>query len=210
MIRSQNFQSLVVKSLTEHWSVGFYGNARASIFTNTKASYTVAPAIEYNVFPYSESTRREFRFLYRMNYTDITYDEITIYDKIREQLFYQSLEGTFEIKERWGSVNTSLEGSHYFHDFQKNRLVLFSNINILLIEGLSLDLFGSISMVRDQLSLPKADATEEDVLLNQRELATQYDYFMSIGLRYTFGSIFSNVVNSRFGNGGRGGGRGRF
>jgi len=42
-------------------------------------------------------------------------------------------------------------------------------------------------------------ATEEEILLEQRQLATQYDYFLSLGLRYTFGSIYSNVVNPRFG-----------
>ena len=47
--------------------------------------------------------------------------------------------------------------------------------------------------------LPKEGATEEEILLHQRQLATQYDYFASVGLRYTFGSIYSNVVNPRFG-----------
>ncbi len=60
-------------------------------------------------------------------------------------------------------------------------------------------------MISDKLSLPMKDATEEEILLDIRQLATQYDYFASIGLRYTFGSIYSNVVNSRF-NRRRGGG----
>ena len=63
-------------------------------------------------------------------------------------------------------------------------------------------------MIRDQLSLPMKDATEEEILLNIRQLATQYYYFASIGLRYTFGSIYSNVVNPRFNQ--RRGGRFRF
>ncbi|HDY87500.1 MAG TPA: hypothetical protein ENH82_05200 [bacterium] len=197
--RSQDFQGLIIKSRGEHWSTGIYGSARSSIYSNIKFSYNIAPAIEYNVFPYSESTRREFRILYKAGYTDIRYDEVTIYDKIHENLFNESLSGTLEIKEKWGSVRTTLEGSNYFQDFSKNRIELFSDINIRLLKGLSLDLFGSISMIHDQLSLPKESATEEEMLLNQRLLATQYDYFTSIGLRYTFGSIYSNVVNSRFG-----------
>ncbi len=199
--RSQEFEGLVVKSRGEHWSAGMYGSARSSLYSNTKFSWELAPALEYNVFPYSESTRREFRILYTVGYTNFHYHEVTLYDKLRENLFDETLSGTFEIKEKWGSISSTLEGSHYFNDFSKNRLRLHCEINLRLFEGFSLNVHGNISKIHDQLSLPKEGATEEEVLLHQRQLATQYDYFMSIGLRYTFGSIYSNVVNPRFGGG---------
>ncbi|MFC1539186.1 hypothetical protein ACFL6H_07170 [Candidatus Latescibacterota bacterium] len=198
--RSQDFRGLVVKSLSEHWSTGFYGNVESSLYRNIELLGNIAPAIEYNVYPYSESTRKEFRFLYRAGYTNVRYNEETIYGKKDEILFEENLSATYEIKERWGSVSSTLEGSHYFHNFNKNRLELNCNIDLRLFEGLSLEIFGSISMIHDQLSLPISDASEEDILLRQRELSTQYDYFTSIGLRYTFGSIYSNVVNPRFGS----------
>ena len=71
------------------------------------------------------------------------------------------------------------------------------------MEGLSLNLRGSVSQIHDQLALQKEGATEEEILLNLRQLETSYDYNASIGLRYTFGSIYSNVVNPRFGGGRR-------
>ncbi len=37
------------------------------------------------------------------------------------------------------------------------------------------------------------------MLLRIRQLETNYRYFGSVGLRYTFGSIYNNVVNPRFG-----------
>jgi hypothetical protein len=113
------------------------------------------------------------------------------------------------MKERWGSLNASLEGSHYFHDFSKWKFNFFCNLNLRLFEGFSLDISGSYSAIRDQLSLRRGDASERDILTHQREIAKDYDYRMSFGFRYTFGSIFSNVVNPRFGNG-RGRGRGRW
>ncbi len=58
-------------------------------------------------------------------------------------------------------------------------------------------------MIRDQLSLPKKEATEEDVLLSIKQLATQYDYRFSIGFRYRFGSELSNIVNPRMSSGRR-------
>ena len=199
--RSQELQGLVVKSRGEHWSAGFYSSVLSSIYSNTKFSYTVAPAIEFNVFPYSESTRRELRILYKIDYTDVRYNEETIFDEIHERLFDESLSGTLEIKEKWGSASTTLEGSHYFHDFSKNNLRLHCDITFRLFEGFSLNFHGNVSRIHNQLSLPKEDATEEEILLHQRQLETQYDYFASIGLRYTFGSIYSNVVNPRFGSG---------
>ncbi len=212
--RSQRFQGLIVKSLGEHWSIGGYGSALSSIYANTKLSFSVAPAIEYNVFPYAESTRREFRFLYRIGDTNIRYDEETVYEKLRENLFNESLSATYEVKERWGSVTSTLEGSHYFHDFRKKRLELRSNLSLRLFEGLSITIFANVSWIHDQLSLPMEEATDEEILLRQRQLATQYDYMVSVGFRYTFGSIYSNVVNPRFGSprgrGGGGGGGGGF
>jgi hypothetical protein len=95
-----------------------------------------------------------------------------------------------------------LEGAHYFHDFSKNHVDLYSSINLRLWKGLTFDVFGSYSMIHDQLSLPKGGATFEEVLLSRKMLETNYSYYFSIGLSYSFGSIYSNVVNPRFGGGG--------
>ncbi len=39
-------------------------------------------------------------------------------------------------------------------------------------------------------------------LLRQRQLLTGYQYFFNFGFGYSFGSIFNNIVNPRFGGGG--------
>jgi len=44
----------------------------------------------------------------------------------------------------------------------------------------------------------------DELLLKRKELATEYAYSISMGLNYTFGSVFSNVVNPRFGGSRRG------
>lgn len=202
--KSHSFRGLGVKSINEHWSAGFFTSGRSSLYSNTKFSFEFAPAVEFNVFPYAESTRREFRFLYKISYTNVQYDEVTIYDKLREQLFSESLAATIEMKEKWGSINSTLTGSHYFHDFDKHNLSLSTSLNIRIFEGFSVNLFGNISFIHDRLRLQKGDLSTEDILLRQKELSTSYDYFASIGLSYQFGSIFSNVVNPRFGSSGGG------
>lgn len=196
-------RGLIVKSFSSHLSAGISHSLSASIYSNTKISFSLAPAIEYNIFPYDESTRREFRFLYRVGTRTRKYLEETVYGKLEETLFYESLSATFELRELWGSIISTLEGSHYFHDINKNRLELYSNLSLRLFEGFSLTFNGNASMIRDQLSLPKEEATEEDVLLRVKQLATQYDYRFSIGFRYRFGSEMSNVVNPRMGSGRR-------
>ncbi|MFC1561269.1 hypothetical protein ACFL4V_02215, partial [Candidatus Latescibacterota bacterium] len=73
------------------------------------------------------------------------------------------------------------------------------DLSLRLFEGLSLNLHGRYSRIHDQLSLPGKGATEEEILLHRKQLATQYDFFTYFGLSYTFGSIYTNIVNPRFG-----------
>jgi hypothetical protein len=202
---SKSFSAMVVKSIGEHWSIGAYLSAYSSTYSNIKFSLSPAPAIEYDVFPYSESTRRFLSFLYRLNFQTVKYYEETIYDKTAENLWSQSLSVTLDLKEKWGTISTSLEGSHYFHDFKKNHLSLSGSVSLRLWKGLTFDVFGYYSMIHDQLSLGKGQVSLEEVLLRRTLLETDYQYYFSIGLSYTFGSIFSNVVNPRFGGSGSSG-----
>lgn len=198
--KDYGFRGLIVKSLAGHWSAGINWSVFSSTFTNTKLRLEAAPAIEYNLFPYSESTRRELRVLYRVGSNAVQYEEETIFNKTSETLFNETLSVTLEMKQPWGSVQTTVEGSHYLHDFSKSRLTLFGELSFRLFKGLSFNGFGNISRIYDQLSLAKRGITTEEALRQTRQQATSYRYFTSLGLSYTFGSIYSNVVNPRFGN----------
>jgi len=112
---------------------------------------------------------------------------------------------TVDTKEKWGSISATLAGAHYFHDASKYRLNLFTNLNLQLFKGVSVFAFGGGSRIHDQVFLPKGEATLDEVLLRRRQLETSYSYFFGVGLSYTFGSIFTNVVNPRFGSGESGG-----
>ncbi len=199
---SKSLENLIVKSIGEHWSAGAAFDISASTFQNMKLNYEVYPSIEYNIFPYSQSTRRQLRFLYGIGYSHNKYNDTTIYNKIEENLFGQKLEIAYQVQEKWGSINVSLEGSNYFHDFSRNKIELEGFINVRIVKGLSLMVFGSIGRIHDQLSLIKGEVSEADILLQLRELASEYNIDGGIGLTYTFGSIYSNIVNPRFGGGG--------
>ncbi|MBM3297404.1 MAG: hypothetical protein FJY83_07365, partial [Candidatus Aminicenantes bacterium] len=107
---SRYFSGMAVKSLNDHFSVGAYFEAYASTYGNIDLNLSPAPALEYNLFPYSQCTRRQLRFLYRLNFRSVRYMEETIFDKLRESLWNQSLSMTLELKEKWGTISTSLEG----------------------------------------------------------------------------------------------------
>jgi len=200
-LSSRSLKALAVKSLGEHWSVGGYISLSSSSYANIQFALRPAPAVEYDLFPYSQSTRRQLRLLYKLNFSAIKYQEETIYLKTKENLWNEDLSVTLELKEKWGTISASLEGSHYFHDRRKYHVLLYSEVSLRLYKGLSFDILGSGSRIHDQLSLPKMGASLEDILLMRKQLATSYEYYFSIGLSYTFGSIYSNVVNPRFGSG---------
>ena len=196
--RSQNAYCLLVKSIDDHWSIGASGSVSSSTYSSYEYRTSAYPAIEYNIFPYSESNSKELKFLYKAGWSFSKYNETTIYNYNAEGRFNQSLVVSMEIKKPWGSIETDLTGSNYFFDFEKNRLDIFSAISLNVVKGLSVNLYGRYSIIHDQLNLPKGDVTDEQLLLQKNELATQYTFWSSIGISYTFGSIYNNVVNSRF------------
>jgi len=192
--------TFIVKSITGHWSTAAGFDIYSSTYRNKDIGFFIYPALEYNIFPYSQSTRRELRISYKIGYVYNDYVEETIYDKTEEKLFHESISATLDTKQPWGSISTTLAGYHYFHDFTKNRVTLFGDLSLHLIKGFSLNLYGHASWIHDRISLPKRDLTPEEIILKIKQQATQYDYYMSIGLTYTFGSLYSNIVNPRFGD----------
>jgi hypothetical protein len=199
----QGLDLLLVKSLGEHWSAGLRSEVLSSTYNNAKLGWEFLPSVEYDLFPYSEATHRQLRFLYGVGSSYWNYNDTTIYDEIEELLWKQQLEIAYEVQEKWGSINVSLRGSNYFHDLSKNRLELGGYISIRIIKGLSLRIWGEAARVNDQLSLVRGDASEAEILLQLQELETAYHLEGSLGLTYTFGSIYNNIVNPRFGNGRR-------
>jgi hypothetical protein len=197
--------NLLVKSLGEHWSAGVKWKIGSSTRENYDLRTDLLPSLEYDLFPYSEATHRQLRFLYSVGIQYNNYTDSTIYNQVEESLFKQELNIAFQVQEKWGSINLALLGSTYFNDFSKNRLELISSLNLRIFKGLALQISGGVAYINDQINLKKGGISEADRLLELRELSTQYRIEGGIGLSYTFGSIYNNVVNPRFGFGGGGG-----
>lgn len=202
---SRYISSLVVRSITDHWSYGGSAYAGSSSYSNENLNLRIMPGIEYDLFPYSESTRRQLRLLYSIGYNYVNYNDSTIYNKLKEGHLQHSFNASYEVVQKWGSIDISCEYSNYMHNWSRNNLSMNGFINLRIYKGLNVNFGGGASLVHDQLGLVKGGATKEEILLRRKEIATQFNYFTSFGLSWTFGSIYNNVVNPRFGSIGGGG-----
>jgi len=198
LMRSYEFDFLLVKSLGNHMSAGIEGSVESSTFGNEQFSWRFAPAVEYNVFPYSESTRRVFTIRYGLGINSFDWREVTIFGETEETRPAHALSAGYSTNQPWGETSMSVDLSQYLHDTSKYRLEFSANVEIQLFRGLSFDVGGSYARVHDQLSIPARNATPEEIFLRLRELRTSYEYDVELGISYRFGSIFNNVVNPRF------------
>jgi hypothetical protein len=199
LTRDFSSYGMIVKSLGAHWAAGGSASVGSSTYSNQRVALRVAPAIEYDLFPYAQATRRQLTVNYGIGFNRFDYREETIFGKVQENLIDHKVSVSFALKQPWGSNYTSFEVSQYLSDLSKNHLVLYNGTSVRLFKGFSLSVSGSVSRVRDQIYLPMGEATPEEVLASLRQLATSYRYSVRVGFSYSFGSIFNNVVNPRFG-----------
>jgi hypothetical protein len=193
--------AVAVRSVGGHWGAGAEVALSSSTFENTRLAIRAAPAVEWSVWPYDEATRRQLTFQYSIGVSSFEYREETIFDRIRETRPTQALVAGYDVQQPWGSAYAEMEAASFLDDPSQFRLVFDSSLDLRLFRGFSLEVGGSASLIRDQLSLVKRDATPEEILLERRALATDYRYDLRVGFNYTFGSIFNSVVNPRFGTG---------
>lgn len=202
--RNYNSEALWVKSLGDHWSAGVQANAASSVTSNLDLGLRLGPALEYDIFPYSQSTRRQIIFRYSVGVKALNYDSLTIFSKLKETRPDHRLTIAGEATQPWGGFFGNVTASQYLNEPSKYRIDGFAGINWRIVRGLNLGFDIGYTKLRDQLNLKRGTASQEEVLLRLRQLATGFYYFGNVNISYTFGSAFSNVVNPRFAQGGRG------
>jgi hypothetical protein len=205
--RASSTNALIGRTLNDHWTLGMKFTGGFSEVLNQKFYARVAPAVEWNYFPWSEATRRQFTVLYTLGGNHYRYYGRTVYGFDDETRGNQSLLFAVSSRQRWGNTNMSLEGSHYLHDPQRNLLTLSGFVDLRLGRGFSLNFRGSASRVRDQIYIAARAQSERDILTQRQQLQTNFRYNMFVGIGYTFGSIYNTIVNQRFGTLGESGRR---
>ena len=192
--------ALLVRSVSPHLSLGATTTVLSLVYDNYDLLLRFAPAVEYNLFPYAESSRRVLIFRYTTGVVQNDYDQETLYFKTSETLFNQAFQIAYGVQQPWGGAQLATEYSSYLHDMAFNRVELDGDLDINLTRGLSLNLGGTFERVRDQISLARGELSDDEVLLNRREQSTGHRLRFNMGMSYRFGSIFNNVVNTRFNN----------
>ncbi|MFP4289625.1 MAG: hypothetical protein ACLFQS_10235, partial [Bacteroidales bacterium] len=101
------------------------------------------------------------------------------------------------LRQPWGEISNTVRASNFFHDFSKNRLTIDTDLSVQIAKGLFVYTNINFNIINDQIYLPAGDASLEEILLRQRQLATGYEFWGRAGIRYTFGSFYNNIVNQR-------------
>ncbi|WP_147303582.1 hypothetical protein [Rhodohalobacter sp. SW132] len=196
-----DYWGMVGYSLTSHSTVALFSYVGFNRTNNIALRTYLAPAIEYNFFPYDEFQQRRFIVQYQVTPTYRRYYNTTIFLQDSELIMSQELSTRLRYDQRWGRIDIRLSGMHFFHDSSINRFEVNPSFNIRIIRGLSVSLSGRYRIINDQLSLElptDVDPNDPESIIRGVQRPTSFDYSISFGLSYTFGSIYNNIVNPRF------------
>ncbi len=192
------YWGLYAYSLNDHASIGLYSRINFARNSNIKSNFEASPAFEYNFYPYSEYQQRRFIIRYRITPSYTTYYQRTVLGEDEEFLLHQNLYALLRYDRPWGRVNISLSGSNFFHDLSLNRFEFNPSLDVRIVRGFSVSFSGRYRLINDQITLPASDQSDVCFALGNCQRPTAYDYSISFGFNYTFGSIYNNVVNPRF------------
>ena len=182
----------------EHWSLGGISQSGSSTFGNTDVSAFIKAALEYNAFPYSDSQTRRFSFFYAIGPEYYDYTEATVYEKEKEWAARHGLTIEYDQTQKWGNIYITFGVQQYFHNLNLYNAYLYPSLNWQIFKGLSISLGGYFSFVNDRINIAQSAISDEDILLQLKQLDTDFTYFSRIGINYRFGSKYNNFVNPRF------------
>jgi hypothetical protein len=195
---SWDAELLLVRSLGPRWSLGGRVRASRSSFSNIDRLTSVGAGLEFDAFPYRESSRRSLTLQYLAGIEQSRYREVTIFDVLEDNIPTHAVNLSAGFRQPWGSLNAQATYTQHLEHPERYRASVEGSTDVQLFSGFSVTLFGEYSRIHDQISLPRAGATRDDVLLRLQQLSTTYSYFVGVGVSYSFGSIFNSVVNPRF------------
>ncbi|MBC8754435.1 hypothetical protein H2O64_07110 [Kordia sp. YSTF-M3] len=187
-----------VLSINSHWSYGFFGDIGTSTYRNYKLFWRFRPAIEYNFFKYEQSAKKQLILSYRNGLVFNDYIERSVFGEDKELLFEHTLLLGGSVRQEWGNINGEVFFSQYLHDTTLNSLGFYMGANIRVFKGFNFDIGGNYRITRNQINLPAGDVSLEELLLQQQQLQSGYNYWVTIGFSYSFGSIYNSIVNPRF------------
>jgi len=168
ILRSSDVSARVVRSVSEHWSIGARGTGGRSDFRNQDASGGLDISAEYNVFPWKEATSRQLIAAVALGGRYYDYQDTTIYDLVTETRPIARAILAGESRQQWGTLDASLRYTHFLHDAATYNVSFNGRAQIRLTRGLALEVRGDAAKVNDQLYLRRGGASDEEVLTPPR------------------------------------------
>lgn len=188
----------VSKSINQHWSIGLSSSYSKSLYSNIRDGINIQPRLEYSLYPYKKFNSDRIVVQYYLGPQYIHYYDTTVYFKLREWQIQQSINILTSFNKPWGNINIGVFFSNYFDDLKKNNLSFNGAISWKIAKGLQFGIYGFYGLIHDQIGLRKGAATRDQLLINNRELLSTFQYNLGFGFSYRFGSISNNIVNPRF------------
>jgi hypothetical protein len=195
--KTTSISGRVVRSISDHFSAGIFSSAYQNTYENIDFNRYIAPAIEYSFYPYKDVLSKEITLAYRIGIGKRNYIEKTIYGYEKQKLSSQTLSLNIRFRQKWGNISSYLNATQFLNDGTKKRFSLRSDLDLRVFEGLAVRFSGNVNLIREQYSLAAVSTSIEELLLQQRQIATDYRTNFSVGLSYTFGSIYNSVINTR-------------
>ncbi|WP_045470295.1 hypothetical protein [Winogradskyella sp. PG-2] len=160
--------------------------------------WRLRPAIEYNFFKYSESAKKQLILSYRNGLYFNDYIERSVFAEDDELLFQHSFLLGGSVRQEWGNINGEASFNQFLHDGTLKSFGFYLGANVRVFKGFNFNIGGNYRITRDQINLPAGDVSLEELLLQQQQLQSGYNYSVSVGFSYQFGSIYNSIVNPRF------------
>jgi hypothetical protein len=195
--RFQGYFNYITK-INQHWGYGVFTSCLKREFSNYDIKLSVIPKIEYDVFKYSDFNSQRLVISYGIGAQYNNYKDSTIYFKTEEKLLLQDAAIISSFTKTWGSINVGAFYNSYLHDLSKYSLSFSGSVSWNIFKGFKFSIGGSYDITRNLIQLSKQGATRDEVLLQQKQLNSQYNYFFGVGISYQFGSKFSNCINPAF------------
>jgi hypothetical protein len=210
---SYSSATTVVASVTDHLSVGGFASVDKSTYNNYKISFALNPSIEYSLFSYEQSSSKSVTLFYQVGPSFRSYIDSSFYGKTDETVYSQNLSLNAGVIKKWGSMWTSLAWNNFLNPFKVadnsvsgftvHSFSLNGGIDLRVVKGLSFSMNGAANFNKGiNPNIPLKSFTRDDLLTNARVLPTNQSFYVNVGISYRFGSIYSNVVNPRFGGAG--------
>jgi hypothetical protein len=197
-INTWRLNALVVRSVSDHISMGMDLDGRSSVQRNQNVRVSVAPAAEYNYYPYEQATRRQFiaHYAVGMEYSD--YIQETVSGVLSETVPQHRVAVQYRAREEWGNAGVGFDTSQYLHDASLFSFGFAGDLSYRIVRGLELNVSGEAAFTNDQIYTPAAAIPDEDILLGRQSLPSGHRYQASLGFNYRWGSSYANIVNNRF------------